>query len=143
MSCMSYPYQIKSFDEYKEKYKQSITDPSAFWSDVAQHFTWRKKWDTVLEWNFSEPKIESPCMQAFRTWYEKKGFSQKTINLFVSTQTTLDMNSSYTMSSNLRTWISWYPEQSEDPFICPVNRICDFLADMLVKGYVFNTIIGF
>ncbi|MDB5209969.1 MAG: acs [Sediminibacterium sp.] len=55
---MSYPYQIKSFDDYKEKYKQSITDPSAFWNDVAQHFTWRKKWDSVLEWNFTEPKIE-------------------------------------------------------------------------------------
>ncbi len=55
---MSYPYQIKSFDDYKEKYKQSIDDPSAFWSDVALHFRWRKKWDTVLEWNFTEPKIE-------------------------------------------------------------------------------------
>jgi acetyl-CoA synthetase len=55
---MSYPYQISSFDEYKEKYKQSIENPSAFWADVAQHFSWRKKWDTVLEWNFKEPKIE-------------------------------------------------------------------------------------
>ncbi|MES2371708.1 MAG: acetate--CoA ligase [Bacteroidota bacterium] len=54
----SYPYQITSFDDYKEKYKQSIDDPSAFWNDVAQHFSWRKKWDTVLEWNFTEPKIE-------------------------------------------------------------------------------------
>jgi acetyl-CoA synthetase len=55
---MSYPYQIKSFDEYKEKYKQSIEDPSTFWGDVAGNFSWRKKWDTVLEWNFKEPKIE-------------------------------------------------------------------------------------
>jgi acetyl-CoA synthetase len=55
---MSYPYQIKSFEDYKEKYQQSIDDPAAFWSSVAEHFSWRKKWDTVLEWNFSEPKIE-------------------------------------------------------------------------------------
>jgi acetyl-CoA synthetase len=55
---MSYPYQISSFDEYKEKYKQSIENPSAFWGDVAQHFSWRKQWDTVLEWNFKEPRIE-------------------------------------------------------------------------------------
>jgi acetyl-CoA synthetase len=55
---MSYPYQITSFEDYKEKYKQSIDDPSTFWSDVAQHFSWRKKWDAVLEWNFKEPKIE-------------------------------------------------------------------------------------
>jgi len=55
---MSYPYQIKSFDEYKEAYQKSIEDPSAFWADVAENFTWRKKWDSVLEWNFKEPKVE-------------------------------------------------------------------------------------
>ena len=55
---MSYPYQIRSFDEYKEAYQQSIEDPAQFWSAVAEHFQWRKKWDTVLEWNFKEPKIE-------------------------------------------------------------------------------------
>ena len=55
---MSYPYQIKSFEEYKEVYQKSITDPSAFWASIAEHFTWRKKWDTVLAWNFTEPKIE-------------------------------------------------------------------------------------
>jgi acetyl-CoA synthetase len=55
---MPYPYQIKSFEDYKEKYRQSIDDPTTFWADVAQHFTWRKKWNTVLEWNFTEPKIE-------------------------------------------------------------------------------------
>jgi len=55
---MRYPYQIKSFDEYKEVYQKSIQDPSAFWASVAEHFTWRKKWDTVLEWNFKEPKVE-------------------------------------------------------------------------------------
>lgn len=55
---MSYPYQIKSLEDYHEKYKQSINDPKAFWADIAQHFTWRKKWEEVLNWNFSEPKIE-------------------------------------------------------------------------------------
>lgn len=55
---MSYPYQIKSFEEYKEVYQKSIEDPSAFWASIAEHFTWRKKWDTVLEWNFKEPKVE-------------------------------------------------------------------------------------
>ena len=56
--AMTYPYQLTSFDAYKEAYKKSIEDPAAFWSDVANHFTWRKKWDTTLEWNFKEPKIE-------------------------------------------------------------------------------------
>lgn len=55
---MSYPYQLKSFDEYQEAYKQSVNDPEKFWGDIAGHFTWRKKWDKVLNWNFTEPKIE-------------------------------------------------------------------------------------
>ena len=55
---MSYPYQIKSFEEYKEVYQKSIEQPETFWAEIAQHFTWKKKWDKVLEWNFTEPKIE-------------------------------------------------------------------------------------
>lgn len=50
--------QIKSFDEYKEKYKLSIENPEQFWGEVAEEFQWMKKWDKVLEWNFDEPKIE-------------------------------------------------------------------------------------
>lgn len=55
---MSYPYQLKSYDEYKEAYKKSIEEPEAFWATIAETFTWKKKWDKVLEWNFSEPKVE-------------------------------------------------------------------------------------
>jgi acetyl-CoA synthetase len=55
---MSYPYQIKSFDEYRKVYQQSIADPEGYWGAVAENFKWQKKWDKVLEWNFIEPKIE-------------------------------------------------------------------------------------
>jgi acetyl-CoA synthetase len=55
---MSYPYQIKSYDEYKAAYKKSVEDPEGFWGDIAENFQWRKKWDKVLDWNFKEPKIE-------------------------------------------------------------------------------------
>jgi acetyl-CoA synthetase len=55
---MSYPYQIKSFDQYKADYKRSVEDPEDFWSAIAENFHWRKKWDKVLEWNFTEPKVE-------------------------------------------------------------------------------------
>ena len=50
--------QISSFEEYKQVYQRSIEDPEGFWEDVANHFQWRKKWDSVLEWNFDEPKVE-------------------------------------------------------------------------------------
>ncbi len=55
---MSYPFQIKSLEDYKQKYKESVEAPEKFWGDVADNFYWRKKWNKVLEWNFTEPKIE-------------------------------------------------------------------------------------
>lgn len=55
---MSYPYQLTSFEEYKAAYQQSIQDPEGFWAGVAEHFYWRKKWDKVLEWNFTEPSVK-------------------------------------------------------------------------------------
>ncbi|KIC94734.1 acetate--CoA ligase [Flavihumibacter solisilvae] len=55
---MSFPYQIRSFDEYKAAYKKSVDDPEGFWAGIAGHFYWRKRWDKVLDWNFREPKIE-------------------------------------------------------------------------------------
>ncbi|MGN6294410.1 MAG: acetate--CoA ligase [Chitinophagaceae bacterium] len=55
---MSYPYQLKTFEEYKKAYRQSVDDPEKFWAGVAEHFSWKKKWDKVLNWDFREPKIE-------------------------------------------------------------------------------------
>jgi len=55
---MSYPYQIKSLDQYYTDYQKSVEEPEAFWASIAEHFTWRKKWDKVLEWNFQEPSIQ-------------------------------------------------------------------------------------
>ncbi|MCF8434102.1 MAG: acetate--CoA ligase [Crocinitomicaceae bacterium] len=50
--------QIKSFEEYQQKYAKSVQDPEGFWAEIAEHFQWKRKWDQVLEWNFEEPKIE-------------------------------------------------------------------------------------
>ena len=55
---MSFPYQIKSYEEYKEVYQKSIEQPEIFWGEIAEHFVWKKKWNKVLDWNFKEPKIE-------------------------------------------------------------------------------------
>src|SRR5258705_1581262 len=55
---MSYPFQIKSQEQYEIAYRGSINEPDEFWASVAQHFQWRKKWDKVLEWNFKEPNIK-------------------------------------------------------------------------------------
>lgn len=55
---MSYPYQIRSREEYDAAYKKSIEDPEGFWSDVAQNFTWMKPWSKTLEWNFRDPDVK-------------------------------------------------------------------------------------
>ena len=55
---MSYPYQIKTPEEYRLAYQKSITDPEGFWADIAGNFQWRRKWDKVLDWNFKEPNVK-------------------------------------------------------------------------------------
>jgi len=50
--------RITSFEEYQSEYKKSIENPEAFWAEKAEQFTWRKKWDKVLEWNFDEPNVK-------------------------------------------------------------------------------------
>ena len=55
---MAYPYQITSLEQYQQDYQKSVDQPEAFWADVAGHFQWRKKWDKVLEWNFTDPQVK-------------------------------------------------------------------------------------
>jgi len=50
--------QIKTLDNYKEAYKKSIENPEKFWEEQANTFVWSKKWDKVLDWNFTEPKVK-------------------------------------------------------------------------------------
>ena len=50
--------RIKTFEEYQTNYKLSVEKPESFWSEIASKFVWKKEWDTVLNWNFDEPKIE-------------------------------------------------------------------------------------
>jgi acetyl-CoA synthetase len=50
--------QIRSFDQYKEVYQRSVQDPEGFWAEQAETFSWRKKWDQVLEWDFRKPDVK-------------------------------------------------------------------------------------
>lgn len=55
---MSYPFQIKSQEEYQKAWDKSEQYPEVFWAEVASSFLWRKPWDKVLEWNFEEPNVK-------------------------------------------------------------------------------------
>lgn len=50
--------QIKTWEEYQSAYLLSTSEPEKFWAAVADNFEWQKKWDSVLEWNFTEPSVK-------------------------------------------------------------------------------------
>ena len=49
---------IKTIQDYEEVYKRSVNDPEGFWSEIASEFKWRKKWDSVLSWDFNKPEVK-------------------------------------------------------------------------------------
>jgi acetyl-CoA synthetase len=55
---MNFPYQLQTMEQYQKAYAQSVQDPETFWANIAENFTWKRKWDTVLDWNFSEPSVQ-------------------------------------------------------------------------------------
>ena len=50
--------RIKSYKEYKLEYKKSVLDPESFWGNKAKSFSWKKKWNHVLRWDFRKPEIK-------------------------------------------------------------------------------------
>lgn len=50
--------RIKNMEQYESEYNCSVADPEGFWAGIAENFTWRRKWDKVLEWNFKEPGVK-------------------------------------------------------------------------------------
>ncbi|TGE04217.1 acetate--CoA ligase [Hymenobacter fodinae] len=41
--------RIRSLEEYHEAYRRSVETPEQFWAEVAEPFTWRRKWTKVLD----------------------------------------------------------------------------------------------
>ena len=50
--------QIKTLEQYKEVYKESVEQPEYFWAKQAETFHWQQKWDSILEWDFKTPKVK-------------------------------------------------------------------------------------
>ena len=73
-------YHIKHLEEYFKIYRKSVREPEAFWEKIAEeHFTWYKKWDNVLEWDFKKPEIK---------WYQgaKLNITENCIDRHLSTK---------------------------------------------------------
>ena len=58
---------IKNLEEYERLYQESITSPDTFWGRQAEeHLTWFKKWDRVMEHDFSTiGQVEEPYVKFF------------------------------------------------------------------------------
>lgn len=53
------PVHINNLDEYNRIYKKSIEEPEIFWAEQAkQYLTWEKEWDSVLQYDFEDGKIQ-------------------------------------------------------------------------------------
>jgi acetyl-CoA synthetase len=88
--------RIKSFEEYQNVYQKSVDQPEVFWAEIAEHFSWQKKWDKVLEWDFKT---------AHTTW-----FSGAQLNI---TENCIDR---YAATTPHATALLWEPNNPEEDF---------------------------
>ena len=52
-------FEIKNIQDYNLAYSESVDNPEKFWEKIAyNNFKWKRKWDSVLSYDFSIPKIE-------------------------------------------------------------------------------------
>ena len=42
--------RIKSLDQYRRMYRESIKQPEKFWAREARELTWQAPWKKVVEW---------------------------------------------------------------------------------------------
>ncbi|MEM8883396.1 MAG: acetate--CoA ligase [Planctomycetota bacterium] len=48
---------VSSIEAYRKLYDASVADPEGFWAGVAERIDWRRKWDTVLDWDFTKAHV--------------------------------------------------------------------------------------
>lgn len=50
--------RLHTLSGYLYEYQKSIAQPEEFWARIADSFHWRKRWDSVLEWDFDGPDVK-------------------------------------------------------------------------------------
>lgn len=88
-------YHIKNLEEYFQVYRKSVRDPQNFWEEIAEeHFSWQKKWDNVLSWDFNKPEVK---------WFENAKLNV--------TENCIDR---YLFNRSDKTAIIWEPNDPEE-----------------------------
>ncbi|NME67535.1 acetate--CoA ligase [Flammeovirga aprica] len=49
--------RINNLEDYAVAYRRSVSEPERFWSEVAEQFVWRKKWDKTVEYDFDNYNV--------------------------------------------------------------------------------------
>ncbi len=50
--------KIHTLAGYIHEYQRSVQHPEEFWSQIAETFHWKKRWDSVVDWEFDTPNIK-------------------------------------------------------------------------------------
>ena len=111
--------RIKTLSEYFKKYELSEKDPESFWSEIADSFSWKKKWDKVLDWDFEKANI--------------KWFQNAKLNI---TENIFERN---IKERGSKTAIIWEPNDPAEPAIHLTyqelyNETCRFSNALRAKG---------
>jgi len=109
----------RTTEEYQQYYKKSVESPEVFWEEVAESFVWKKKWDSVLEWDFNKPVV--------------KWFDGATLNI---TENCLDR---HLRERGNKTAILWEPNEPDDSAIKLTyeelhSKVCSFANMLKNKG---------
>jgi acetyl-CoA synthetase len=49
--------KINTLEKYQASYKQGIEEPEIFWQNIANHFDWSQKWNSVCEYDMHEAQF--------------------------------------------------------------------------------------
>ncbi|OOG73325.1 acetate--CoA ligase [Algoriphagus sp. A40] len=50
--------RLHTLSGYLYEYQKSVAQPEEFWARIADSFHWRKRWSSVLKWNFETPDVK-------------------------------------------------------------------------------------
>lgn len=50
--------RLHTLSGYLYEYQKSVAQPEEFWARIADSFHWRKRWSSVLKWNFERPDVK-------------------------------------------------------------------------------------
>ena len=50
--------RLHTLSGYLYEYQKSVAQPEEFWARIADSFHWRKRWSSVLKWDFEKPDVK-------------------------------------------------------------------------------------